>query len=728
MLSKQQCFSQLQITDTFDGKKEKSLKISCNKCSEEEKSLFKNYSCLICLFQQLYLYKRSKISYISTESYNAPLEHKKLTHIIEYIKIFKRIQRIIIKFEHLVVNNCAFKGFKCNIFETYSNLDKKLIKNIIDPVFLLKLTQKRKKEVDEDKKIDPICKNCRVKIKKLLERLLKILNNLTITKDFLRYSNFNDFNDNNLDFYKSLFLDELFVPKHSEERADLYNKENYTLNETYTIKNHEYFRISILEVINETEKLYLLDLNIDSESNEDYYKALINDTIKKIEFIKFNQIIPLEDLIELYSNESLKILNLKINLPDSVKKSISFLIAIRKLNLEKLFPLLLDDFIEEIFLDSFNDKIYINHQKFGRCRTNLILTSNEIERVKTLIRLYSGLRLDYSNPSIKYVIKNKYFYCRFAIDVEPVNLYNFAIDIRKLNKNILTIQDLLKNGTLNPLMASFLYFCVIKRINITVTGETDTGKTTFINALDMLTPKELRKIYIENIEESLNQFDFCKHQLKFRVDSVESTVKKKYSKNNQIKKLLHRTPDLIYLGEILTKREAEAMFHCLAAGLRGFQTIHADSFESLINRFLFHFDINSSCLEDLDIVILMKKTENKRKIISISEFFFNQKNINQFYHILFQYKPSINDWTTLKSLFETKVINKICLYENLDQEKFGSIMKVYQEIFNTLLNIEKIENTELVDLFHKLGYFSLKSLELLIKFWEKWKKGRNLNL
>ncbi len=277
-------------------------------------------------------------------------------------------------------------------------------------------------------------------------------------------------------------------------------------------------------------------------------------------------------------------------------------------------------------------------------------------------------------------------------------------------------------------MASFLYFCVIKRINITVTGETDTGKTTFINALDMLTPKELRKIYIENIEESLNQFDFCKHQLKFRVDSVESTVKKKYSKNNQIKKLLHRTPDLIYLGEILTKREAEAMFHCLAAGLRGFQTIHADSFESLINRFLFHFDINSSCLEDLDIVILMKKTENKRKIISISEFFFNQKNINQFYHILFQYKPSINDWTTLKSLFETKVINKICLYENLDQEKFGSIMKVYQEIFNTLLNIEKIENTELVDLFHKLGYFSLKSLELLIKFWEKWKKGRNLNL
>ena len=68
---------------------------------------------------------------------------------------------------------------------------------------------------------------------------------------------------------------------------------------------------------------------------------------------------------------------------------------------------MIDDFIEEIFLDSPNDFIYINHQKYGRCRTFIKFSSEEIERIKTFLRLYSGLRLDFLNPSIKHVIKNK---------------------------------------------------------------------------------------------------------------------------------------------------------------------------------------------------------------------------------------------------------------------------------------------------------------------------------
>jgi len=54
-------------------------------------------------------------------------------------------------------------------------------------------------------------------------------------------------------------------------------------------------------------------------------------------------------------------------------------------NLQKLFPLLLDDYIEEIFLDSPNDKLYLNHQKYGRCRTDKKFTLKEIDRIKTLL-------------------------------------------------------------------------------------------------------------------------------------------------------------------------------------------------------------------------------------------------------------------------------------------------------------------------------------------------------
>ncbi|MBA7547958.1 hypothetical protein ES705_40399 [subsurface metagenome] len=115
------------------------------------------------------------------------------------------------------------------------------------------------------------------------------------------------------------------------------------------------------------------------------------------------------------------------------------------------------------------------------------------------------------------------------------------------------------------------------------------------------------------------------------------------------------------MGEILTKEEAEAMFHCLAAGLKGFQTVHSNNIESLINRFLYHFNINESCLSDLDLLILMKKEFNKRRIFSISEIKENKSNGNKFNDVIFQYDPLSKNWKLLKSLYETKILTSILL-------------------------------------------------------------------
>ncbi|MFX0141950.1 MAG: ATPase, T2SS/T4P/T4SS family, partial [Candidatus Hodarchaeota archaeon] len=401
--------------------------------------------------------------------------------------------------------------------------------------------------------------------------------------------------------------------------------------------------------------------------------------------------------------------------------------ALKKLNLDKLFPLLIDDFIEEIFLDSPKDEIYINHQCYARCRTDIKFNLKEIDRIKTLFRLYSGKRLDFMNPIIKFVIKNKYFYCRFSIDVEPIQINNFALDIRKLNKNILTIQDLLKSRTIDSLIASFLYFNILRRKNITVTGETDTGKTTLINALDLLTPKEFRKIYIENITESLNQIEYGKHQLKYKVDSLDESIIEKYSKSNQIKTLLHRTPDIIFLGEILTKDEAKAMFHCLAAGLRGFQTIHSKNIDSLLNRFIYHFKINRSCLNDLDLVILMKKDFSERRVVGLFEVNKSPDKKNKLYNSIFEYNPETKKWILTKPLYETNVILETKKYENLTNENFLAYIKIYNEIFEFFLGINKIDNFELIEFFHKISYYSFISIESLNNFWHNWKKIRSLN-
>ncbi|MHA2398186.1 MAG: ATPase, T2SS/T4P/T4SS family [Promethearchaeota archaeon] len=244
----------------------------------------------------------------------------------------------------------------------------------------------------------------------------------------------------------------------------------------------------------------------------------------------------------------------------------------------------------------------------------------------------------------------------------------------------------------------------------------------------MLTPKEFRKIYVENIVESLNQSYFSKHQLKYRVDSLDDDLTKKYSKSEIIKTLLHRTPDVIYLGEILTKEEAESMFHCLSAGLKGFQTIHANNLNALINRFLYHFNIEKTCLSDLDLIIFMRKEINKRRITLISEIKETWRNDETFFNLIFKYNPSEKNWAQLETLYETKVITDLKDFEEMGNKFFVSIMKIYIEIFDYISKINKLDNVKLIELFHKISYFSMYSLDSLADFWAQWKKNRSLNL
>jgi type IV secretory pathway ATPase VirB11/archaellum biosynthesis ATPase len=528
-------------------------------------------------------------------------------------------------------------------------------------------------------------------------------------------------------FYKFLFSKNQLIIDNVQQTQKYRSNINRKFLNSYFVGDYNTYKVKIFENSGENEKLYQIEPFYTEDPQKGYFKRIIQNISSNLKITELDQVIPLDKLIDFYKKEALKIIKSRYNLSVDIGKKICFLIAIKKLNLEKIFPLLVDDLIEEIFLDSPKDEIYINHQIYSRCRTETRFSPTNIDRIEALIRLYSGQRLDFKNPTIKYVIKNKFFYCRFSIDVAPIQINNFALDIRKLNKNILTIQDLLKNKTISPSVAAFLYFCILQRKNITVTGETDTGKTTLINALDLLVPKEYRKIYIENITESLDQFIFGKHQLKYKVDSLEQSLLEKYSKSSQIKTLLHRTPDIIYLGEILTKEEAEAMFQCLAAGLRGFQTIHSKNIQSLMNRFMHHFRINRSCLNDLDLVIIMKKKRNERRVMALYEICKSNNSDDKLFNSIFEFNPKSANWDLLKSLYETTIIKDIKKYEDLTEHNFMQIIQIYNELFETLSKLAKIDNLELIDFFHKISYYSSRSIIELKEFWNYWKKNRSLN-
>jgi len=713
--------------ENLEGRKEKTLIIDCSNCLIKEENIQLSRKCKFCFLINLYQNKNRKFDYISLFWDEILIKPNKFNLFLDYFKRLKKIKSINKKIENIRVQKCNYRDFSCKIIPNFPTLRKIKNDEYYDPLCIYDHSIRRYGILKKIKIIDSLCQECFANYERLEKLLMKLLSDLRIIKKF------KDFHKNNADLqYHELLYEFIFSGKIllvENKKNDIYNKlkGKGNLISKYKTGEYEIFNVQIFRLSYENESIYTTNLFFQGEVNDDYYEKIILEAIKNIEIDEFDQLISLERLLEIYHNESIKYLNSNFNFSKNIRNKIGFITTLKKLNLDKLFPLLIDNFIEEIFLDSPNDEIYINHQKFGRCRTNISLNSRDIERIKTLFRLYSGKRLDFMNPTIKFVMKNNFFFCRFSIDVEPIQINNFALDIRKLNKNILTIQDLLKNQTLDPSIAAFLYFNVIRRKNITVTGETDTGKTTLINAFDLLTPKEFRKIYIENTIESLNQIIFGKHQLKYRVDALENSKNKNYSKSNQIKKLLHRTPDIIYLGEILTQEEAEAMFHCLAAGLRGFQTIHSKNIASLINRFLYHFKIDPLCLNDLDLMILMKKDQNERRVIGIFEICKNSGKNKALYDSLFIFRPELQNWINSKPLYKSNVIQELLDYEDLPEEKFNTFMKIYINIFEFLLKQSRLTNHELIEFFHKISYYSSRSIELLLQYWNMWKKNRSLN-
>ena len=687
------------------------IKINCSNCSNfnpKDWSHLFNSKCRICLINCLIKYQNTTINSIFDQQNHKIIEDEYISYFLDYIKYFKYLNKLFKKIQKLVQKGKK----KNNYFELELDFNINLRK--IDPFFLYQKLGKQFKLYLKKNNHDLSFQKWINELNENIKKILLIFDSLNLIKHLI-----NTQKTFELDHTRERFVED------SKTHRKLFNcknlNENKILLKTYFIGSSKNYQISIYNWKYHTEKLYRVEIFLENPNKLDYYKEIINKISFYIKSLKIEKFLTFQELVDLLLKHSLTYLNeIMPNLSSIEMHKLSFLSSINILNIKKLFPLLIDDYIEEIFLDQPHDKIYLNHQIYGRCRTEISFNLEEIERIKTFLRLYSRERLDIIHPSVKSVIKNKYFYCRFSIDISPLQLNGFCLDIRKLNKNIFSIPDLIFYQTLSSEIASFLYFCILKRINLTVTGETDTGKTTLINAFDLLTPKEFRKIYVENAVESLDELKFDMHQVKYKTQSLENIENSQFTKSNLIQTLLHRTPDIIFLGEILTMEECKALFHCLSAGLRGFQTIHSKDISTLINRFLYHFNIERICLNDLDLIILMKKLPIGRKIVEISEISVN-KGISV--EKIFDYNPMTNNWVRKKNLYHTNIIKKIIKYEHLPEEDFNLMINLFKEIFEFLSRFRFNKIADLVSIFNIIGFLASKNNYLeLIQFWEKTKK------
>lgn len=267
-------------------------------------------------------------------------------------------------------------------------------------------------------------------------------------------------------------------------------------------------------------------------------------------------------------------------------------------NLGELSPLINDD-VEDIFVTS--DSIYIHHTEYGLCKV-INVNSQHVARQLLKLANMSGIRVSVDNPSGKFSLDLMGRKLRITVDRWPLT-EGIAVHIR-LHKRPFSIVDLINLGTIDAVNAAKLIISLYRGSHLIIAGPPGSGKTTLLNALDATLPIKLRRIYIDETDESLD----------LPVPSVK--VKALISKVDEVLKSLHRGYGILIIGELREKEHFEALIHGINSGMQVMGTTHAVNRESLTSR-LRAFGINDLVNLDSFILIFMNKEGHIRKVINI---------------------------------------------------------------------------------------------------------------
>ncbi|NJM08468.1 CpaF family protein, partial [Candidatus Gracilibacteria bacterium] len=159
--------------------------------------------------------------------------------------------------------------------------------------------------------------------------------------------------------------------------------------------------------------------------------------------------------------------------------------------------LLADEEISEIMVNG-PKQIYI--EKKGKLIKSDLTFSNDGHVLRIIDRIVAplGRRIDESSPMVDARLPAGH---RVNAIIRPLALNGPTLTIRKFRKDKLTINDLVRFGSMNAEMAEFLGACVKARLNIVVAGGTGSGKTTLLNVLSSFIPEDERIITVENAAE-----------------------------------------------------------------------------------------------------------------------------------------------------------------------------------------------------------------------------------
>ena len=290
--------------------------------------------------------------------------------------------------------------------------------------------------------------------------------------------------------------------------------------------------------------------------------------------------------------------------------------------------LLRDPNLQDIYIDSPGDRhVYVYHTDFEECQTNIILSSEELEKLSTRFRMLSGRPFDESYPVLHADIKD--LKVRIAGVTEPITFSGTGFVFRKHNVQPWTLQQFIANKMISAEAAGMISFLIDSQKSMLITGPRGSGKTSVLGAVLAEVPQKFRIITIEDTPElPIDELRENGHNIQhLRVKSTLQRESFEVTAEEALRNALRLGESVLVLGEVRGE-EAKSLFEAMRIGATGnvvMGTIHGSTPYDVWDRIVNDLKVPSTSFKATDVVIScapMRFGENikrNRRITGITE-------------------------------------------------------------------------------------------------------------
>ena len=284
-----------------------------------------------------------------------------------------------------------------------------------------------------------------------------------------------------------------------------------------------------------------------------------------------------------------------------------------------LEPLLQDPNIEDISCSGLGS-LFIEHKVFDGLKSNISFEAHEVLD-DFVLRLAEriGKPVTYRSPIVDAtLLDGSRINIVFGSDVSRSGS-NFTI--RKFQATPISLVDLINFGAVDFTLAAYLSMMAAEGMNIFVSGETASGKTTLLNALAAFVPPESKIVSIEDTPEfQVPHPNWIREVVRGSLGADDGGV----TMFSLLKAALRQRPNLIVIGEIRGE-EGLIAFQAMQTGHPVMATFHASSVEKLIQRLTGSpINVPKVYVDNLNVAVIasavrLPNGKLGRRIVSVNE-------------------------------------------------------------------------------------------------------------